>query len=71
MRVILKDESVTEYPRNYEGHGLREQAVEFARIVDAGLKESPLLNLDETLVIMRTMDEIRRQIGLKFPFEAN
>jgi len=70
MRVILKDESVTEYPRNYEGHGLREQAVEFARIVNAGLTESPLLNLDETLVIMRAMDEIRSQIGLKYPFES-
>ncbi|MBC7464155.1 MAG: Gfo/Idh/MocA family oxidoreductase [Actinobacteria bacterium] len=71
MRVIMKDESVTEYPRNYEGHGLREQAVEFARIVAAGLTESPLLNLDETLIIMRAMDEIRRQIGLKFPFETH
>jgi len=70
MRVIMKDESITEYPRNYEGHGLREQAVEFARIVDAGLTESPLLDLDETLTIMRAMDEIRRQIGLTFPFET-
>lgn len=70
MRVILKDESVTEYPRVYEGHGLREQAIEFARIVEAGLIESPLLNLDETLIIMRAMDEIRRQIGLEFPFES-
>lgn len=70
MRVILKDESITEYPRNYEGHGLREQAIEFARIVEAGLTESPLLELDETLIIMRAMDEIRSQIGLKFPFES-
>ena len=72
MRVIMKaDESVTEYPRNYEGHGLREQAIEFARIVEASLSESPLLRWDETISVMQSIDEIRSHIGLKFPFESN
>ncbi len=51
------------------GHGLRHQAAEVGRCLRAGLTESPLLPLDETLAIMGTMDEIRRQIGLVYPGE--
>lgn len=69
MRVIFNDASTTEYPNTYVGHGLREQAIEFARCVRAGLTESPLLTLDETHRIMKSMDEIRRQIKLKYPNE--
>jgi hypothetical protein len=36
------------------------------RCLRAGLLESPGLPLAETLSIMRTMDEIRRQIGLTY-----
>jgi len=54
----------------YEGHGLREEAAEVARCLADGLTESPLLPLDETVAIMRTLDEIRRQIGLTYPSEA-
>jgi len=69
MRVVLNDESVTEYPNDYEGHGLREQAIEFANLVRRGERESSLLTLDETLQIMRSMDKIRELIKLTFPNE--
>lgn len=69
MRVVLNDDSVTEYPNEYVGVGLREQAIEFANLVRAGKTESPQLNLDETLQIMGSLDEIRSLIKLKFPFE--
>jgi predicted dehydrogenase len=69
MRVILNDDSVTEHPNTYVGHGLREQASEFARCVREGLTESPLLTLKETHLIMESMDEIRKQIKLKYPHE--
>lgn len=69
MRVILNDESVTEYPNVYVGHGLREQAAEFVRCVQDKQTESPLLTLDETQSIMQSMDEIRKQIKLKYPNE--
>lgn len=71
MRVVLNDDSVTEYPNEYQGHGLREQAIEFAHLVRAGLKESPLLTLDESFHIMQSMDEIRALIGLKYPQEMS
>ena len=53
--------------KNYEGYGLREEAIEFARCFREGLKESPILPLDETLSIMRTIEDIKHQIGLTFP----
>jgi predicted dehydrogenase len=44
-----------------EGKGLRYEAAEVGRCVREGLTESPDMPLDETLSIMRTLDEIRRQ----------
>ncbi|MEI6867418.1 MAG: Gfo/Idh/MocA family oxidoreductase [Actinomycetes bacterium] len=70
-RILLRDGGTVEHPNEYEGHGLREEAIEFARCVRAGLIESPILPLTETLKIMESMDEIRRQIGLTYPFESN
>jgi hypothetical protein len=69
MRVKLYDGTVTEYPNTYIGHGLREQAFEFARIVRSGEKESPILPLKDTVAIMQILDTVRAQIGLKYPFE--
>ena len=48
------------------GNGLRHQAAEVGRCLREGLTESPVLTLDETVSIMETMDEIRRQIGLDY-----
>jgi predicted dehydrogenase len=43
----------------HEGHGLRHQADEVARCLRAGLLESLLLPLDETVSIMETLDAVR------------
>ena len=69
MRLKKIDGSVIEFPKQYEGHGLREQAIEFAALLQAGKKESDLMSLDDTQSIMETMDEIRAQIELYYPFE--
>ena len=69
MRVILFDGTVTQYPNTYSGHGLREQAIEMARVVRAGLLESPLMPWSQTIAVMKSMDQIRTQIGLTYPFE--
>jgi predicted dehydrogenase len=57
-------------PERYEpphsGNGLRHQAVEVARCLRAGLLESPVLPLDESVAVMGTLDEVRRQIGLAY-----
>jgi len=41
-----------------------------ARCLAAGLTESPVLPLTESLAIQRTMDGLRRQWGLRYPFES-
>ena len=69
MRVILNDGSVTEYPSAYTGHGLREQAESFKQMVSSGAVESKVLTWKDTVDIMKSMDTVRSQIGLKYPFE--
>jgi predicted dehydrogenase len=68
-RLITRDGDVTEYPNTYIGHGLREEAIEFARVVRAGEIESPLMTHAKSQEIMELMDEVRRQIGVKYPTE--
>ena len=69
MRVVLNDGTVTEYPSTYTGHGLREQAESFKQIVQSGEVESKILTWKDTVDIMKSMDTVRSQIGLKYPFE--
>lgn len=69
MRVVHNDGSVTEYPSSYKGHGLREQAQVFAQLVVSGALESEILSWKDTVDIMKSMDTVRAQIGLKYPFE--
>ena len=69
MRFKKVSGEILEIPKSYEGHGLREQAIEFEQLLRAGKKESELMSLSDTQSIMETMDEIRAQINLKYPFE--
>ncbi len=68
FKVISNQETlISEWKNEYPGHGLAEQALEFARCFRAGLTESPRITLDETLSIMKTMDQIMSQIDLTYP----
>ena len=69
MRVVMNDGTVTEYPNSYQGHGLREQAEIFKQLVQSGKKQSEILTWKDTVDIMKTLDTVRAQIGLKYPFE--
>lgn len=60
---------VSKYEAKIEGRGMQYQALEVERCIHAGLTESPILTLDETVSIMETMDEIRKQTGVKYPGE--
>ena len=51
------------------GNGYNYQAEEVMRCLREGKTESETMPLDETLTIMRTMDAIRAQWGLKYPME--
>jgi predicted dehydrogenase len=69
MRVILLDGTITQYPNTYSGHGLREQAETFKKLVQSGQTQSNILNWKDTVDIMQTLDAVRSQIGLRYPFE--
>lgn len=49
---------------------LRHEAREVMRALRAGEKESPLVPLTGTLAVMRTLDTLREQIGVRYPGEA-
>ena len=69
MRVTLFDGSVQQYPNTYVGSGLREQAEAFKQLVLSGKKQNEILNWKDTVDIMKTLDTVRSQIGLRYPFE--
>ncbi len=50
-----------------EGNGYRLEVAEVARCLRAGEVESPLVPLDETVAILEVLDDIRRQLGVRYP----
>jgi predicted dehydrogenase len=69
MRLVYNDGRIVDFKNEYRGHGLREQAIYFEKMLISGKKDSELLPISETISIMETLDEIRNQIGLKYPME--
>ena len=59
--LIGRDGTATRYEPPHEGKGLHYEADEVARCLRAGLMESPLMPLDETIEIMETMDAVLAQ----------
>ncbi len=53
------------------GKGLGNEAAEVQRCLAAGLRESPLVPHEQTLRILRQMDDLRRQVGLVYPGEQH
>jgi dihydrodiol dehydrogenase / D-xylose 1-dehydrogenase (NADP) len=53
----------------YESTGYNYEAADAMRCLREGKLESDIMPLDESLRIMKTMDAIRAQWGLKYPFE--
>ncbi|CAM5511807.1 hypothetical protein SALBM311S_05741 [Streptomyces alboniger] len=49
---------------------LKHEALEVMRALRAGETESPLVPLDGTLAVMRTLDAIRDQVGVRYPSET-
>src|SRR4051794_30903577 len=71
FRVVDRDGAVIRYEQVHHGRGLRHQVTEVGRCLRLGLTESSALPLDETVSTMETLDEVRRQIGLRYPGESS
>ena len=68
FRVVRHDGSSWYYD-GFSGEGKQYQAAEVARRVAAGETQSPRMSWDSTLEVMRTLDEVRRQVGVVYPGE--
>lgn len=67
--TVVRDDGVRwTYDRPVDG-GFQYQIAEVARRVAEGALESPRITHAQTLAVMRTMDEIRRQVGVVYPGE--
>lgn len=73
LRVFSVDgELVEEFdgrPGPDEGRGMQHEALAAERLVAEGLLAGDVLPIAETVGIMGTLDEIRRQIGVRYPGE--
>jgi predicted dehydrogenase len=54
---------------SFIGNGYEYEAIEVGRCLRAGLTESPTVSLDESLAIIRILDELRRQCGITYPMD--
>ncbi len=71
FRVITPDGTVVEdYVSQLDGRGMQYQALAAERILAGGGTDSDALPIDETVAIMGTLDDIRAQIGVRYPGEA-
>ncbi|MFF5788250.1 Gfo/Idh/MocA family protein [Streptomyces sp. NPDC012693] len=59
-----------EFVNEDDPHSLRHEAAEVMRCLRAGGTESPLVPLDGSLAVMRTLDAVRDRIGVRYPQEA-
>lgn len=68
VRLELHDGTVQELPRQHEG-GFQYEAAEAARRIAAGDTSSPLMSWTGSVEVMEIMDEIRAQLGVRYPGE--
>ncbi|WDR06158.1 Gfo/Idh/MocA family oxidoreductase [Devosia rhodophyticola] len=70
FRVVAKNKDVIEeYRSEVTSGGKQFEAEELERLVAEGKTSSDILPLSETVAIMETLDAIRADIGLRYPWE--
>lgn len=68
--MLVKTENGNErFETSVSGYGYHYEAAHVMECIIAGVTESDIMPLSESLAIVRTLDEIRSQIGLRYPFE--
>lgn len=70
FRVVRPDGTVQEeYRAEVAGRGMQYQALTAERLVRDGLLQGDILPIAESVAIMGTLDDIRTQIGVRYPRE--
>jgi predicted dehydrogenase len=65
--LTRRDGTSERFDHPVAGRGLRFEAAEVIACLREGRLESDVMPLDETVAIMATLDEVRRQVGLRYP----
>ena len=68
--TLVKDDGARWTYEAAVDEGMEYEAAEVARCVASGVTESPLMPWQGTLEVMRTLDQVRTQIGLTYPTES-
>jgi len=61
---------IRRYEDKIQGRGMQYQAIHVEECINKGLLESPIMSLKESVEIMGVMDNLRKQIGIKYPTEG-
>jgi predicted dehydrogenase len=69
LSVFMEDGKEARHEHPIRGNGLHYQAVEVMRCLREGARESEHMRLDESLTVMKTLDAIRAEWGLRYPGE--
>jgi predicted dehydrogenase len=67
--TLFNDSGETVFEQKHRINGFEYQIEEAQRCIEAGLIESPLMTNKDSLDDLYIMDEVRKQIGLRYPFE--
>lgn len=65
----VSDQEVEKFEDDRPSEGYAFEAEEVGRLIQAGELESEVISLEESLDIMRLLDQVRGQWGLKYSFE--
>ena len=66
LTIHRRGDQVEEIDASYEGSGYQFEVAEVHRCLREGLTESPVMPLSHSLAMMRLLDDIRAEIGLRF-----
>lgn len=64
--LFVYTDDVEHFLMKYAGNGFEEEIIEAVSLIKAGKTESDIMPLNETLFVIKLMDEVRKRIGLDF-----
>ncbi len=68
--VLVKNGDEKHIDMPFMGNGFEEEIIEVCDCIRQGKNESSIMPHSESLAILSQMDDIRRQIGIKYPLEG-